>query len=149
MHPGPRAVSVRQASIGGVGVPPSDSRQDDGANITTLRADTRDRRMVFQASRQGHRVRASAAPLALTQRRSTAGDTLGVLGRAAEAGRYAHQISGGKQQRMTVALVSAIAQTLSGRCMTGGLSIRISPSTPLASAGHGIDDRASTGSKST
>ena len=95
MHPGPRAVSVRLASTGGAGVPPSGSRQDGGANITMLRADKRDRGMVFQASipcphvsaRQGHRVRASAAPLALTQRRSRAGDTLEVLGRSAGAGR--------------------------------------------------------------
>jgi putative spermidine/putrescine transport system ATP-binding protein len=87
-----------------------------GVDITMLRANKRDMGMVFQAyslfphmtARQNIEFGRRLRRVPQNQRRARAGDMLDLVGLAAEAERYAHQMSGGQQQWIALARVLAI-----------------------------------------
>jgi ABC-type sulfate/molybdate transport systems ATPase subunit len=88
----------------------------DGKDISSVPAARRDMGMVFQSYSLfpnmsaldnvgfGLRMRKAGAG----ERRKRAGDLLGMVGLAAQAGQYPHQLSGGQQQRVALARALAI-----------------------------------------
>jgi putative spermidine/putrescine transport system ATP-binding protein len=91
-----------------------------GRDLTTVPANRRDMGMVFQAYSLfpnmtaldnvafGLRLRGAGG----TERRRRAGDMLDLVGLAAQAAKYPHQMSGGQQQRVALARALAIEPTV-------------------------------------